>query len=152
MAGSGVDLSTVSIAPSSVNPGFGGQAFIEALFGEESAVQPLQVVLVAESGDIVSTAGLEAATTVVETLQSVEIDGARERVPYGDIVQARTVFVDTAGVAITNFNLKKADKDRLYDNGRVTVQPLGEAEREHRRRHRQRRRLRRRRQSRPAQR
>ena len=50
---------------------------IEALFGEESAVQPLQVVLVAESGDIVGTDGLAAATTVVETLQSVEIDGVR---------------------------------------------------------------------------
>jgi predicted RND superfamily exporter protein len=50
---------------------------IEALFGEESAVQPLQVVLVAESGDIVSTAGLEAASTVVQTLESIEIDGTR---------------------------------------------------------------------------
>ena len=50
---------------------------IEALFGEESAVQPLQVVLLSEAGDIVGTDGLAAATTVVETLQSVEIDGVR---------------------------------------------------------------------------
>ncbi|MEX1336427.1 MAG: MMPL family transporter [Candidatus Limnocylindrales bacterium] len=50
---------------------------IEALFGEESGVQPLQVVLVADSGDIVSSAGLAAASTVVDALESVEIDGAR---------------------------------------------------------------------------
>lgn len=50
---------------------------IEALFGEESAVQPLQVVLVADSGDIITTAGLDAAATVVQILESVEIDGAR---------------------------------------------------------------------------
>ncbi len=50
---------------------------IETLFGEESSVQPLQVVLVAEDGDIVSTAGLAAATTVVETLEAVELDGVK---------------------------------------------------------------------------
>ena len=50
---------------------------IEVLFGEESAVQPLQVVLVSETGDIVGTDGLAAAATVVEALEAVEVDGAR---------------------------------------------------------------------------
>ena len=50
---------------------------IETLFGEESAVQPLQVVLVAESGDIVGTEGLAAAAAVTEALEAVEVDGAR---------------------------------------------------------------------------
>ena len=77
---------------------------IEAIFGEESAVQPLQVVLVSEAGDIVGTDGLAAATTVVETLQSVEIDGIRltdflvEQPGTGSI----TSFMSPVELAIAN--------------------------------------------------
>jgi NTE family protein len=51
-------------------------------------------------------------------LLSTMVDSRDNQIAHRPDVQARTVFVDTAGVAITNFNLKQADKDRLYDNGR----------------------------------
>ncbi|MGD8486575.1 MAG: hypothetical protein PVH07_08065, partial [Chloroflexota bacterium] len=42
------------------DPAIAAAERIEALFGEEAAVSPLQVVLVAEGGDIVTTEGLAA--------------------------------------------------------------------------------------------
>lgn len=50
---------------------------IEELFGEDSAVTPLQVVLVAESGDVITTEGLAAVSGVIEAIESVEVDGVR---------------------------------------------------------------------------
>ncbi len=52
---------------------------IETLFGQDSAVTPLQVVLVADAGDIVTTEGLAASQRVVEAIDSVEVDGLRLR-------------------------------------------------------------------------
>jgi predicted RND superfamily exporter protein len=59
------------------DPAIAASERIETLFGEESTVTPLQVVLVADSGDIVTTAGLAAATGVVEAIESVEVNGVR---------------------------------------------------------------------------
>lgn len=59
------------------DPAIAAAERIETLFGEESTVAPLQVVLVADSGDVVSTAGLAAATTVVDAIEATEVDGVR---------------------------------------------------------------------------
>lgn len=51
-------------------------------------------------------------------LLSTMVDSRDNQLARRPDVLARTVFVDTSGVAIANFNLKQADKDRLYANGR----------------------------------
>ena len=50
---------------------------IEALFGEASTVTPLQVVLIADSGDIATVAGLQAVDQVTAAIDAVEVDGVR---------------------------------------------------------------------------
>jgi predicted RND superfamily exporter protein len=59
------------------DPAIAAAERIETLFGERSAVTPLQVVLVSGSGDIVTTDGLAAAEGVREAIRSVEVDGIR---------------------------------------------------------------------------
>jgi len=51
-------------------------------------------------------------------LLSTMVDSRDNQISQRADVLSRTVFVDTSGVAITNFNVKQADKDRLFDNGR----------------------------------
>lgn len=50
---------------------------IETLFGSDASVTPLQVVFVAESGDVISMAGLDAASAVAEAIETTELDGVR---------------------------------------------------------------------------
>jgi predicted RND superfamily exporter protein len=50
---------------------------IETLFGSDAAVTPLQFVFVSETGDVISTEGLEAATGVAAAIEATEIDGVR---------------------------------------------------------------------------
>ena len=50
---------------------------IESLFGSDAAVTPLQFVFVADSGDVITAAGLEAATSVAAAIEATELDGVR---------------------------------------------------------------------------
>ncbi len=50
---------------------------IDTLFGTDASVTPLQIVFVAQSGDVISKAGLDAATTVAEAIDATEVDGRR---------------------------------------------------------------------------
>ncbi len=50
---------------------------IESLFGSDAAVTPLQFVFVSGSGDVITTAGLEAATSVAAAIEATEVDGVR---------------------------------------------------------------------------
>ncbi|HSM34299.1 MAG TPA: MMPL family transporter, partial [Anaerolineae bacterium] len=59
------------------DPAIAASQRIATIFGEESNVTPLQVLLVAGSGDIVTTAGLSAARGVVDAIEAVEVDGVR---------------------------------------------------------------------------
>jgi predicted RND superfamily exporter protein len=62
-------------APS--NPAIAASERIDELFGSDSAITPLQVALVAGSGDIVTVAGLDAVRQVTEAIRTTELDGAK---------------------------------------------------------------------------
>jgi predicted RND superfamily exporter protein len=48
---------------------------IDQLFGTEASVTPLQVVVSASGGDVLTTAGLEAVTAVTQAIRDTEVDG-----------------------------------------------------------------------------
>lgn len=66
---------SASFAPS--NPAIAAADRIDELFGADSAVSPLQVALVAGSGDIITAAGLDAVRQVTQAIRTTEIEGAR---------------------------------------------------------------------------
>jgi NTE family protein len=57
----------------------------------------------------------------VNCLETLTADWNRYRLDE-DGVNRRTIFVDTTGVAATNFDIDKATRQRLYDNGRSAAQ------------------------------
>jgi predicted RND superfamily exporter protein len=86
------------------DPAIAASERIESLFGEESTVTPLQIVVTADSGDIVSTAGLAAATGVTEAIESVAIDGVRlaDKLVEQPGVGAITSFMSPVELAVAN--------------------------------------------------
>ena len=77
---------------------------IEMLFGEESTVAPLQVVLVSESGDIVGAEGLAAATAVLDAIEATQVDGVRlaDKLVEQPGVGAISSFMTPVQVAVEN--------------------------------------------------
>jgi NTE family protein len=57
----------------------------------------------------------------VNRLETLTADWNRYRLDE-DGVNRRTIFVDTIGVAATNFDIDKVARQRLYDNGRSAGQ------------------------------
>lgn len=59
------------------NPAIAASERIDELFGADSAVTPLQVAMVAGSGDIVTIAGLDAVRQVTDAIRTTELDGVK---------------------------------------------------------------------------
>ncbi len=59
------------------DPAIAASERIESLFGSDTAVTPLQFVFVSASDDVITTAGLEAATKVAAAIETTELDGVR---------------------------------------------------------------------------
>ena len=93
---------SASFAPS--NPAIAAGERIETLFGTDSAVTPLQVALVASSGDILTTAGRDAVARITDAIRTTEVDGAR----LGDWLVAQpgtgdiTSFLAPIDLAVAN--------------------------------------------------
>ena len=86
------------------DPAIAASERIESLFGSDAAVTPLQFVFISESGDVISSAGLEAVTKVAAAIAATEVDGngLADRLVSQPGSGAITSFMTPVELAIAN--------------------------------------------------